>query len=189
MSVNGFASIAKGAGRAFSRIAEIQGHVLCAVRGIPCGTRPTNPAGIESEHNGVARFNLGDALPGAFDDAGAFVAEHDRLGHSHFSLESFNIRVAESRADDADQNVIWPGIAEVEVFNAEEPLPFTRHGSSHSHEFSHRATKNIPLDAREGGEDSLWSQREFAHVDAGSVEEGVGDGSCGGGHHFFTRAG
>jgi hypothetical protein len=26
-------------------------------------------------------------------------------------------------------------------------------------------------------------------VDAGRVEEGVGDGSRGGGHHFFTRAG
>jgi hypothetical protein len=104
-------------------------------------------------------------------------------------MEGFNIRVAESRPDDANQNAIWPRIAELEVFNAEETLAFTRHGSSHFHEFSRRATKNIPLDARKGGEDSLWSQRKFAHVDPGGVEEGVGNRSRGGGHHFFTRAG
>jgi hypothetical protein len=111
MAMNCFASVTEGTRRALSRVAEVQGHVLRTVRGISGSAGAASSAGIESEHNGITRLYLGDALADAFDDAGTFVAQHDRLRHKHLSLEGFHVCVAESYANDADQDVIRTEIA------------------------------------------------------------------------------
>ncbi len=62
---------------------------------------------VPRAHHVIARCDLRDGAAHTFDDARAFVAEHDRQGIDEAALHDLEIGVAKAARTDAHQDVEW----------------------------------------------------------------------------------
>src|ERR1700693_1059369 len=76
-------------------------------------------AGHERQHHVVAWPDFDDAGTDSFDDAGSFMAEHDRLRHRIALVAHHHVGVAHARRDDTHQHFVRTRLAELEFFDGE----------------------------------------------------------------------
>ena len=79
----------------------------------------------------VAGLHLGDARANFLDNAGALMAEHDRLRHRIHLVADNHVGVAHAGGYDADQHFVVARLAHAQLFNGEGTTLAAHHGSSH----------------------------------------------------------
>ncbi len=87
-------------------------------------------AGTELKDDVIAGSNVADPIAHRHDLAGTLVTEHQRKRARTARIDNGQIRVAQARADDLDQNLAFAGRVELDLLEAKRPALGVRPGQA-----------------------------------------------------------
>src|SRR6185369_15336495 len=79
----------------------------------------------------IARADRSHFGADLLDDAGAFVAQHDREFGGDDAVDEVKVRVAQARGNGADQDLVRAGLVDADILDGERLAHFAKYGCLH----------------------------------------------------------
>jgi len=126
---------------------EVVLEELVAVRRLAALACPAAAARVKRHPDAITDGDLGHGCADRFDDPGTFVAQHRGKGYGIPLVTADEIRVADTRRGDFDENLVRPQLAELQLTQVERRALARRHCSRRLHlvlSFGMTSSRKLP---------------------------------------------